>query len=83
MIYDLESLIPSRIIRAGDVDELLELAIGMIPQERQRRYNRARCDIESELVTNDRELLNVFRETGHDVRAKGVQLRRRRLVRRL
>lgn len=83
MIYDLESLIPSRIIRAGNVDELLELAIGMIPQERQCGYDRARCDIERELVTNDRELLNVFRETGHDVRAIGVQLGRRCLIRRL
>jgi hypothetical protein len=83
MIYDLESLIPRRIIRAGNVDELLELAIGMIPQERQRRYDCARCDVEREFVTNDRYLLNEFRETGHDVRAIGVQLRRRRLVRRL
>jgi hypothetical protein len=80
MIYDLESLIPGRIIRTRNVDELLELAIGMIPQERQRRYDCARCDVECELVTNDRDLLNVFRKTGHDVRAIGVQFRRRRFV---
>lgn len=36
MIYNLKSLLPARIIRARNVDELFKLTIGMIPEKFKR-----------------------------------------------
>jgi len=74
MIHDLKPLVSARIIGTGNVDELLELAVGVISQELKRRYKRRGCNIERELIPDYRDLLNEFREAGEEVRAIGVQV---------
>jgi len=68
-IHNLESFVSVGIIRAADIHAAFELTLGMIPQESEHRGDAGRGNIESELVFKNRELLNEFRETLHEIGA--------------
>lgn len=50
MVDDLESLVASGIVYAGDVYETLELALRMISEEGEDGEDSRGCDVDGELV---------------------------------
>lgn len=62
VVYDLEALLPFREIYCGDINNTLELALGVISQKGQDRDDCRGRDVENKLVLENRKLLDEFWE---------------------
>lgn len=72
VVHDLEALFSLRKIDGCDVHGTLELALRMIPQERQDRNDRRGCNMENKFVFQDGELLNELGKALSEIGAVGV-----------
>lgn len=50
VVYDLETLLSFREIDCGDINNALELALGVVSQEGQNRNDCRGCDVKDKLV---------------------------------
>lgn len=73
IVHDLEALFSLRKIDGCDVDDALELALRMIPQERQDGNDRRGCDMENKFVLQDGKLLNELGKALSEIGAVGMQ----------
>lgn len=53
VVYNLEALIPFREIYCSDIDNTLELALGVISQESQNGNYCGGCDVKYKLILED------------------------------
>lgn len=67
MIHNLKPLVTLRVVNTADIDAALKLALRMIPQKSQDRYNSARGNVKRKFVLVNRELLNKLGERLHKV----------------
>ena len=75
VVHNLEALVPLREVDGGDVHDALELALRVVPEEGENLDDGGRRDVDGELVLEDGELLDVFREALSDVRAISMECR--------
>ena len=67
VVDDLEALFALRVVDPGDVAELLELAVLVVPQERQQPDQRIRSRMDDQLAVGGLDLSNLGREGGGGV----------------
>lgn len=62
VVDDLEAVGARGVVDSTDIHDLLELGVGVIAQELHDGQERVGCDVDSELILVNRELLNEFGE---------------------
>ena len=77
VVDNLKALVTFRVVGSADVHACLELALRVVSEERQHGDDAGGRDVKRELVLEDGELLDVFREALEEVGAVGVQFLRR------
>lgn len=77
MVHDLEPFLALGVVYAADIHEGFELALAVVPEEREDGHDRGRGDVEGQLVLEDGELLDEFGQALREVRPVVVQLLRR------
>lgn len=73
VIHNLEAVGPCRIINAGDIGYLGELRSRMVFEEGEDGNDGWRCDVDSQLVFPDGELLDIPGKARDEIAPIGMQ----------
>jgi len=77
VINDFKPFVVGGVVGAGNVHEGFELTVVVVAQKLEDGEETRGCDVEGELVTGYRELLDELGQAGEEVGTVGVQLGRR------